>query len=888
MKYLRAKFENYIGFYNGMGLNVVDIDFTKCKNKIVLIIGMNGCGKSTFMSHLNVFPDGSNDFIPQKDGIKDLVIANESDIYKIHIISEADGDKRKTTKAYINKNGVELNENGNISSYKDIIFTEFELDSNYMSLTRLSSEDKGLADKTPAERKKFTSNIIENLDIYNNMYKTLNKKSLIYKSHLNTIHTKIQNIGDRENLESMLFSLRNQRDNINKSILEANNAIVAIQVKNSIDPEEVSNINNLNNELVKAKANVDSIQVELDMFKHKTHIDSKELSGIIKKNTELRSKYKEDISSIDTNWKNKSSRLSVVNSDIQSLESEIRSSSLDSSIESRYTKSKEDIDNMIKEIESYNVSLDTDYHDLERLLNFYNILIPSVEYIYDNLTPEEVKELVSISDNQNIVNDIMSGIDTMNKDMEYKKNELSKLLGIETSISVLKDRPKKCNINTCPFISDAIKLKDEYKDINKQISGLKKEISILQSSILEKQEYLTRVSSYMPKITKLRALRNSISEILNIISQFDPILLDLEKLVSESNPFNDQRNPTRIVNLCNLLKLYSSNKTNFDILQVEYNAYLDKAKLVDKNRERLQSLINEKNSLITEVSDLKLKLDEYNKTLSELESSISIQEQYNDKYIQFCDIESQYKDIQKRIDEYTAKSNKALLSLNDIERYKADIDNLNRELDPVNNQINTLSGQLTLLESYYEEYNKYKSSYDMIETIKKYCSPTGGGIQTIFMQLYMSKTLELSNQVLSMLFGGEYQLLNFIINENEFRIPFIGNGLPVDDISSGSDSQKAIMGMIINLVLLHQASTKFNIARLDEIDGTLDIRNKAEFVNALYHSIDILEIDQLFLISHSIETDNTNADIIKFKFYNDYESGIESGNVIYDYNQIIG
>jgi DNA repair exonuclease SbcCD ATPase subunit len=336
------------------------------------------------------------------------------------------------------------------------------------------------------------------------------------------------------------------------------------------------------------------------------------------------------------------------------------------------------------------------------------------------------------------------------------------------------------------------------------------------------------------------------------------------------------------------LKLYSSNKTNFDILQVEYNAYLDKAKLVDKNRERLQSLINEKNSLITEVSELKSKLDEYNKTLSELESSISIQEQYYDKYIQFCDIESQYKDIQKRIDDYTAKSNKALLSLNDIERYKADIDNLNRELDPVNNQINTLSGQLTLLESYYEEYNRYKSSYDMIETIKKYCSPTGGGIQTIFMQLYMSKTLELSNQVLSMLFGGEYQLLNFIINENEFRIPFIGNGLPVDDISSGSDSQKAIMGMIINLVLLHQASTKFNIARLDEIDGTLDIRNKAEFVNALYHSIDILEIDQLFLISHSIETDNTNADIIKFKFYNDYESGIESGNVIYDYNQIIG
>ena len=74
---------------------------------------------------------------------------------------------------------------------------------------------------------------------------------------------------------------------------------------------------------------------------------------------------------------------------------------------------------------------------------------------------------------------------------------------------------------------------------------------------------------------------------------------------------------------------------------------------------------------------------------------------------------------------------------------------------------------------------------------------------TLFMQLYMTKTKELANQVLSMLFGGGYTILDFIINSNEFRIPFVGEGLPVDDISSGSASQIAMMGMIINLVLLN-------------------------------------------------------------------------------------
>ena len=48
----------------------------------------------------------------------------------------------------------------------------------------------------------------------------------------------------------------------------------------------------------------------------------------------------------------------------------------------------------------------------------------------------------------------------------------------------------------------------------------------------------------------------------------------------------------------------------------------------------------------------------------------------------------------------------------------------------------------------------------------------------------------------------------------------------------------------------------------------------------------ILEIEQMFLISHSIEVDNTFADIIKLKNTNS-DSGIASGNIIWDYDEII-
>ena len=204
MRFLKAEFIGYIGFKNGMGLDKISIDFTKCKNNIVLISGMNGSGKSTLLNSLNIFPDPSICFTPGIDAMKSFVIQDNDIIYNIQIISQADNSGgRKTTKAFIQKNGQELNTNGNISSYKDIIDSEFELDSNYTTLSHLSNDgNKGLGSLTPAERKRFTSNIMENLEVYNEMYKTLNKKSSIYKSYIQNLHSKIQAIGSKDIIET--------------------------------------------------------------------------------------------------------------------------------------------------------------------------------------------------------------------------------------------------------------------------------------------------------------------------------------------------------------------------------------------------------------------------------------------------------------------------------------------------------------------------------------------------------------------------------------------------------------------------------------------------------------------------------------------------------------
>ena len=154
------------------------------------------------------------------------------------------------------------------------------------------------------------------------------------------------------------------------------------------------------------------------------------------------------------------------------------------------------------------------------------------------------------------------------------------------------------------------------------------------------------------------------------------------------------------------------------------------------------------------------------------------------------------------------------------------------------------------------------------------------------MQIYMSKTLDLCNQILAYLFNGQYKLLDFVINANEFRIPFIGYGLPVDDISSGSNSQKCMFGMIINLVLKFQSAGKLKAFGLDEVDAPLDSKSRTEFMDTIFKIIPMLDLQQVFMISHSMEIDANNVDVIKLKSYEEFDITANAGNVIWDYKNI--
>ena len=86
-----------------------------------------------------------------------------------------------------------------------------------------------------------------------------------------------------------------------------------------------------------------------------------------------------------------------------------------------------------------------------------------------------------------------------------------------------------------------------------------------------------------------------------------------------------------------------------------------------------------------------------------------------------------------------------------------------------------------------------------------------------------------------------------------------------------------MIAMTMSFALAFHGSPVYNIVRLDEIDGGLDQDNRAMFPIICRNMVDMLNIEQCFVISHSSESDMTDIDIISL--YQD--SWRLKGNVIF-------
>lgn len=903
MKITYFRLKGYIKVLNGMGLEEIAIPFSEFKNRIVLVQGENGCAKSTIIAALSPNPDSSDSFrtdvfiddfgnrqIIEYPAEKEIHYVGVDDFgnenyIKILIQSIVDDSRtRRTTKAFISKNGEELNPNGNVTSFKEIRDSVLGIDPIYLDLSSISAENRGIVDMIPSERRKYMASYVGSLDTYNNIFKVISKKVTTLKSYMNTINSKLYELGDESELRLKLAQLTTSlkgynktRDELLKRLADAEATVRIVDPDNKMQDLYASiseRLGTINSEIKQFQAKLERVYSQFSQELQSSNIDSyiEEGEKSLKSYEKNLDDYKAKIRTL----------MSLNEATMESLEHDrtILTGLTSNMIQDNTLEAADKLRRDVAEYEQYitpddikvldAVSLD-ELVDLRETFTTFTKEIMAAEELHGW---EEFSEAVTMAmdqDDEKFNSDRIREYNTTITENEIKISTIKK--DIEVMVENFKElqefsgtRPAECKIDTCPYIAKYIKLGDveSYESKINQVESELKELIAATQKLRDEMELRTKVDEIVrrldmaismlysksalkkiPGIDCLLNIRTLKSHLLNRTRYNEIEGSVVSHYIEKASIYDDlKKAKEQLKGLESDLKTFDSNKALIESLEASiYN----NERTCDQRTLDIQEATNDVNFTTGIITNLTAKLDrlkdakEYKDKIAELESE-------KDKLRQeFEAVKDKIKLVKEKMD-----------SVNTI---KSDIQRVEEAIAPLSDTISQISYDLTSMVQYQSEYKESADKYDKMVFIRNACSPGNGlGIQSEYIKRYMNDIIIDCNTMLGYMFGGSIRLDVPIINEKQFSIPFLGpNGIVVPDISMGSTAQKCMIGLVFSCVAMMKSSLKYNIPRFDEIDGGLDQQNRITFINVLNQILDFMHSEQCVICSHNMEFDTQST-----------------------------
>ena len=895
MRLLRLRLENYIGIYNGMGLNHIEIDFSKCIHKVLIIKGDNGTGKSTIFKALTPLADSSINFIPDKTAIKE--IAYETDfqtILNIKYESIVKDGIRRPTKCYLNRlnpdGSIEnLNPSNNITTAKEVIYDILGIDDNFITLSQLSANKKGLGGLKPSERKRYVNSIISSLAVFNNIHKMISTKSTVLKSIIDSYVTKLNQIGNVAIVEDAI-----KKDTL--ALKELDNK------KNGL----ISEIATIKVELARLDTSGNFLNDYKDLSMRKIILEKeiRELPDIEEYSEEKLIQYEKDMARYEANEEMLSSRAKEILDNESELSNNI--TELQIKLDSLYDKDHMDdlnskIESTKKELESYkpffslfetykNIS-EQDYETVKLVIEKFNSTVETIFQTYSETVRKESMNSLRTGKNEVILDhtEILSGLEKQLEDLRTEKRDVEFLNNRSKDYNKI---PDDCNHKSdCPFIKDIVEAKNLLKSrqslyslstkINSTLDAIESAKNLAEENMMKTQclyemksilEYIQSMSKIIRKFPGTESL-DSINTLYHNIEY--GIRLNFESI----DKYQEFKNISTIVSaLEDDLHSYESAKEKLISANAEIRILQEK---IDTDLKNLSTIRDSKVSVLAEIEKIRSSKLEIKSVLDSIRYAKINKEKFEE-------VSEELQSITSKIDSME-KDTVAIKELTDrLNRRGAELSALqNTDLPALTKAIEENKYRIVLFEQYTRDSQEYGAKYNEIQMIKKYTSIHG--IQTVYMSVFMNSILNMTNALLTLLFRGRFTLQPFIINENEFNIPCADSeGRVREDISLMSDSQLSMISMLISFVLLRNSSNKYNIIKLDEVDDNLDNMNRIQFSILIEQIMIDLGFDQCLIISHNNELDLSNTDIVILKMESQemidslYNSG---GNIVFSYNE---
>ena len=895
MRLLRLRLENYIGIYNGMGLSSIEIDFSKCIHKVLIIKGDNGTGKSTIFKALTPLADSSIDYIPDKTAIKE--IAYETDfqtILNIKYESLVKDGIRRPTKCYLNRlnpdGSIEnLNPSNNITTAKEVIYDILGIDDNFITLSQLSANKKGLGGLKPSERKRYVNSIISSLAAFNSIHKLITTKSTVLKSIIDSYVTKLSQIGNIAIVEDAIkkdTAALQELDNKKNGLISEIATIKA----------ELSRLDSSGNFLDDYK--------NLSMRKIILEKEIRDLPDIEEYSEEKLIQYEKDMAKYEANEEMLSSRAKELLDEESKINNNI--TELTIKLDSLYNKEHMDdlnskIESTKKELESYKPYFhlfktykdisEQDYETVKLVIEKFNSTVENIFQTYSETVRKESMNSLRTGKKEVILDhtEILSGLEKQLEDLRTEKRDVEFLNNRSKDYNKI---PDDCNHKSdCPFIKDVVEAKNALRSrhslyslstkINSTLDAIESAKNLAEDNMIKTQclyemksilEYIQSMSKIIRKFPGTESL-DSINTLYHNIEY--GIGLNFESV----DKYQEFKNISTIVSaLEDDLHSYESAKEKLISANAEIRILQEK---IDTDLKNLSTIRDSKLSIFAEIEKIRSSKMEIEMVLDSIRYAKINKAKFEEVSVELNEITNKIESMEKNtvlIKDLTDKLNRRASELSALQ---------NTDLPALNKAIEENKYRMVLFEQYMRDSQEYAAKYNEVQMIKKYTSIHG--IQTVYMSVFMNSILNTTNTLLRLLFGGRFALQPFIINENEFNIPCADSeGRVREDISLMSDSQLSMISMLISFVLLRNSSNRYNIIKLDEVDDNLDSMNRIQFSILIEQIMNDLGFDQCLIISHNNELDLSNTDIVILKMESQemidslYNSG---GNIVFSYNE---
>ena len=822
--------ENFASVKVGMKVNRIEIDFSKRKNKICLLVAPNGTGKTSLLSTFTPFAslgnldvrDGGNLILEGKQGYKEITIVDRGHEYFIKHFYSPNKDSH-SVKSYIEKDGEELNVNGNVRSFLSIVESELGIEPNFHKLNRLGNNVTNLLQLSATERKKFLSNLLQDLDVYLNYYKKLTDDSRILKTQISHLTDNMRKTGidNLDETKSLLSYLQKEIEEIENERLQNNIALAQYQnIINSYDVAEYeANVTQLKKEISKATKALEKKDSSLTLSECKKKSEKLEecISSLEKTEVSLNTQYDTLLISLDESYK-------MLDSLETQLKKEKNNESLISARNIFYSLRKEVNENK-STYDGYNPGYTKD--ELNDLISTLIRCQQLLDTVYE-FGEYPIKEVIKLLRNKEDVNRyINQGL----LDYDYSKKEASSLLN--KFMNDMNHIPISCKHEECSLYKIWKDVKDLLNKEEKIRSSYDTEetykyMQIIYQKILEVLEIIKTKEDIIKRLPIERKRDFLIESIFDNISHMEVIFKResynvLLTEITEYNHFKEQE-----------MKCLEAEKTYEALMKTSRVGFLeDQIKVV---KEKIQTTVNSCESIKDKSQKISIQLSEYNGEKDFIDTMIIALSNMDE-------MTNQYNEAKKTLDLYYD----AVIKYRSASKEKERIESL---LTKKKNDEIRIKVSIETHKSLQKELDKFMTLYNENFYIKKAMS-SKEGIPLEFINIYMSNIKKTINELLDIVYHGDLCIDDFKINSDEFRIPYMKEGYLIPDIIQASQGETAFFSIALSFALISESILKYNIILLDEIDGNLDDEKRKRFIDVLERLIDMIDAEQIFLISHN-------------------------------------